>query len=44
MQQLTNLLQSNEMTRRHSSLKATLDSNLHKSHSILSLKVPVDQQ
>lgn len=43
MQQLTNVLHSNEMTRRHHSLEAGVDTNFHKNHSILTLKIPVDK-
>ncbi|MFY7839366.1 MAG: ligand-binding sensor domain-containing protein [Lacibacter sp.] len=43
MQQLTNVLHSNEMTRRQHALHAVVDTNFHKNHSILTLKIPADR-
>jgi hypothetical protein len=41
MQQLNNLLQSRDLGKRMNAIKATLTVNVHKSNSILVLKVPV---
>jgi hypothetical protein len=41
LQQLNNLLQSRDLGKRMNAIKATLGVNLHKSNSVLVLKVPV---
>ena len=41
MQQLNNLLHSQVMQKRLDTIKATLQTDIHKSNSILTLKVPV---
>jgi ligand-binding sensor domain-containing protein/signal transduction histidine kinase len=41
MQELNNLLQSRELGKRMNTIKATLTVNVHKSNSVLILKVPV---
>jgi hypothetical protein len=41
MQQLNNLLQSRDLGKRMNAIKATLAVNVHKSNSVLVLKVPV---
>jgi hypothetical protein len=41
MQELNNLLQSRDLGKRMNAIKATLSVNVHKSNSVLLLKVPV---
>jgi hypothetical protein len=41
LQELNNLLQSRDLGKRMNTIKATLGVNLHKSNSVLVLKVPV---